>query len=156
MTKSAAIDQIAVALSNFQKSMKAIEKSSVNPFFKSKYADIATIINAIRTPLAEVGLSFSQFPTGEGSLTTILMHNSGQFIEDTFQMKPVDTKPQSIGSAITYMRRYALSAVLGIATEEDDDGNKASGKEATKSKGGSKPKSVIDMEQPPFGEGSED
>lgn len=126
MIKSNEIKQLAVALVKFQSSLKAVKKDAENPFFKSKYADLASIIEAIREPLAKNGLAFSQFPSGEGGLTTILLHESGEYIEETFTMKPVDGKPQSAGSAITYARRYALGAVLGVATEEDDDGNAAS------------------------------
>ena len=148
MTKSSEIKQLATALVKFQSAVKAVKKDASNPFFKSKYADLASIIEAIRVPLADNGLSFAQFPAGEGGLTTILMHESGEWIEETFAMKPVDNKPQTMGSAITYMRRYALSAMLGIATEEDDDGNKASG---TKSEAKEK---KINPEKPPFGAGA--
>ena len=126
MIKSESIKNLAIALAKFQSEMKAVKKGAINPFFKSKYADLASIIEAIREPLAENKLSFSQFPTGENGLTTILMHESGEFIEDTYFLKPVDAKPQSAGSCLTYARRYALSSVLGISTEEDDDGNAAS------------------------------
>lgn len=119
------------ALVKFQSAMKAVKKGAINPFFKSKYADLASIVEATREPLAENGLAVAQFPVGENGLTTILCHSSGEFIEETFGMQPVDRKPQSVGSALTYMRRYALGAVLGIATEEDDDGNAASKPETT-------------------------
>lgn len=128
MTKSESIKNLTAALVKFQKAMAPVKKEANNPFFKSSYADLSSIIEAIRKPLSENGLSFTQFPTGEGGLITILMHESGEFIEETFSMRPVGTKPQDIGSAITYARRYALGAVLGIATEADDDGNAASGK----------------------------
>src|SRR5690349_14949873 len=126
MLKSTEIKNLAAALAKFQGNIEAIKKDSVNPYFKSKYADIAAIIEAIKKPLSENGLSYAQFPTGFGGLTTILMHTSGEWIEDTMEMKPTDDKPQSAGSALTYARRYALGAILGLATEEDDDGNAAS------------------------------
>src|SRR5260221_8790245 len=106
MTKSPTIIELAKALSEFQGSMKSVKKDANNSFFKSKYADISSIIEAIREPLAKHGLAFSQFPSGEAQLTTILMHKSGEWIEDSFTVKPIDTKPQSLGSAITYARRY--------------------------------------------------
>ena len=127
MTKSNEIKNLANALSKFQGEVGTAKKDASNPFFKSKYADLATIIETVRKPLADNGLSFAQFPTGENQLTTILMHTSGEWIEDTYTMRPMDAKPQSIGSVITYMRRYAIGSILGIATEDDDDGNKASG-----------------------------
>ena len=127
MTKSTTIVEIAKALVKFQKAVKPVKKEAENPFFHSKYADLASIIEVIKDPMAANGLSFSQFPTGENQLTTILMHESGEWLEDTYTVAPVDNRPQSVGSAITYARRYALGAILGIATESDDDGAVASG-----------------------------
>lgn len=127
MEKSESIAKLAAALVKFQSQVKAIKKGAKNPFFKSSYADLASILEAVREPLAANGLAFAQFPVGDGGLTTILMHDSGEWMSETFIMKPVDIKPQTIGSCITYSRRYALGAVLGLATEEDDDGNAASG-----------------------------
>lgn len=132
MTRSDTISEIAKAIAKFQSVVPNVKKGSANPFFKSKYADLSAILDVIREPLHESGLSFIQFPVGDGGLTTIVMHTSGEFFEETFFMKPVDSKPQTYGSMITYMRRYALGAVLGIATEEDDDGNEASKPGATK------------------------
>lgn len=126
MNKSATIGKIAEALVGFQYQVDAVKKDATNPFFHSKYSNLSTIIAAIKKPLFDNELSYAQFPSGEHQMTTILMHKSGEWIEDTFTMKPVDERPQSLGSTITYMRRYALGAVLGIATEEDDDGNAAS------------------------------
>ena len=125
MTKSESIKELAEALTKFQWKMTSVKETATNPFFKNTYASLEDIINASRAGLAENGLSFAQFPSGQNSLSTILMHASGQWIEDTFTMTPVDNKPQSLGSALTYARRYALAAVLGIATT-DDDGNAAS------------------------------
>ncbi len=139
MNQSQDIAELAKALSAFQAIVTAIGKDSENPFFHSKYASLENIIETIRQPLTDSGLSFSQFPSGENNLTTILMHTSGQWLQATAKMTPKDTSPQSQGSAITYMRRYALSAILGLATEEDDDGNQASTtpKAAIKPKDGS-------------------
>lgn len=125
MNKSESIKELATALSKFQATVGLVKKDSTNPFFHSKYADLSTIIEAIRDQLSKQGLSFAQFPDEKG-LTTILMHISGEWISSTADIKPKDDTPQAQGSAITYMRRYALSAVLGIATEDDDDGNSAS------------------------------
>jgi hypothetical protein len=110
-----------------------VKKEAENPYFNSKYADLASIIDAIKEPLAANGLSFSQFPDGDG-LTTILMHETGEFIEATSCMQPADRKPQTIGSYITYLRRYALGSILGVATEADDDGNTATKPHVAKSK----------------------
>lgn len=126
MEKSTTITEIAKALANFQGKVATIKKDGENPFFKSKYATLENVIETIRKPLSEAGLSFAQFPCGENELTTIIMHISGEYLQSTVKINPKDNTPQSQGSAITYMRRYALSAVLGLATEEDDDGNEAS------------------------------
>jgi hypothetical protein len=127
MEKSASIQNLAKALCSFQSSVGKVKKDSANPFFKSKYASLSNILDAIQDPLASAGLSFSQFPTGESGLTTILMHSeSGEFLMETYIMRPVKVDPQGIGSAITYQRRYALGAVLGLNIDDDDDANAAS------------------------------
>jgi hypothetical protein len=121
MEKSDSIKEIAKALLAFQSEVENVKKDGNNPYFKSKYATLENILDTIKPTLAKCGLSFSQFPDGDG-LTTILMHTSGEFLKANTKMTLRDQTPQGQGSAITYMRRYALSAVLGIATEEDDDG----------------------------------
>jgi len=139
MEKSESIKALAKALSQFQNEVGVIPKNSTNPFFNSKYADLSDILTAIKKPLHAAGLSVSQLPTGEHTLTTILMHESGEFISSAYAMKPKKDDPQGIGSAITYQRRYALGAVLGLNIDEDDDANAASGKD-TKSKAKAAPK----------------
>jgi len=128
MQKSESITNLATALAKFQGEMDAIVKDAKNPFFKSSYVSLSAIIRAIREPLSNNGLSFCQFPSGDNGLTTILMHKSGEWLEDTVSTQPVKNDPQAVGSAITYMRRYSLGAILGLNIEDDDDGNKASGK----------------------------
>lgn len=127
MKKSESIKQIAAALAVFHIKVDVIKKDAKNPFFKSTYASLSNILDAIKIPLAESDLSFSQHPMGENGLSTILMHKSGEWIGSYFTMKPVKNDPQGIGSCITYMRRYALAAILGLNIDEDDDGNSASG-----------------------------
>lgn len=114
------------ALTSFHQRISKIGKDSKNPFFKSKYASLSTILDAIETPLCESGLSICQFPTGQNGLTSILMHESGEWISAEYEMKPVKDDPQGRGSCITYQRRYALAAILSLNIDEDDDGNKAS------------------------------
>ncbi len=126
MNKSESIKELAIALNHFQDEMESVKRDATNPFFKSKYAPLESIITSIKPLLAKHGLSFSQLPSGENELSTIIMHVSGEWIESTVKMSPKDNTPQGQGSAITYMRRYALGAAFGIATEEDDDGNIAS------------------------------
>lgn len=127
MEKSQSIKSIAGAVMLFQTKIQPIKKDSSNPFFKSKYASLFAILDNIQIPLAESGLSFVQFPTGDNGLTTILMHSdSGEYIQAEYFMKPSKDDPQGHGSAITYMRRYALGAILGLNIDEDDDANEAS------------------------------
>jgi hypothetical protein len=129
MNKSESIKNLALALNKVQSKLTFAKKDSKNPFFKSNYADLESVWDACRDLLAENGLSVSQFPgsymDGEISLTTILMHGSGEFIEQEMSLPVTKTDPQGAGSAITYMRRYALAAVIGIV-QADDDANEAS------------------------------
>lgn len=131
MEKSGSLTKLAEALSKFQSQVSPVKKDASNPFYKSKYATLGGILEAIKQPLAHNGLSISQFPSSDQaelvSLKTVLMHTSGEYLIESFTMKPIKTDPQSVGSCIMYMRRYAIEAVLGIAREdEDDDGNHAS------------------------------
>ena len=125
MEHSPTIVEIAKALGQFQYMVGTVNKDAINPFFKSKYASFENITTHIKDPLAKNKLTYSQFPDGDG-LTTILMHESGEWIKATAKLTIKDMTPQGQGSAITYMKRYALSAALGIATDEDDDANIAS------------------------------
>jgi len=129
MEMSSEINEIALALSKAQGMIEGAKKSSANPFFKSKYADLAEVWDACREPLASNGLSVVQSPSvkeGYVSISTLLMHESGQWIKDQLEMKLLDDKPQTVGSLITYGRRYSLSAMVGVSPE-DDDGNMANG-----------------------------
>lgn len=131
---SETIGKLAAALIKFQKRGIKIPKSSKNPFLKSKYADLSTILDHIQGPLADDGLTIIQMPVGEHELTTLLAHESGEWIQGTYKMQPLeavidkDTKakaitPQSIGSVITYQRRYAIGAMLNLNIDDDVDGN---------------------------------
>lgn len=127
MEKSTSIKNIAAALIKFHGAVGKIPKDAKNPFFKSKYATLSSILDAISTPLETAGLSYSQLPDGNNGLTTILMHSeSGEYLQSTYEMHPAKNDPQGIGSAITYARRYALGAILGLNIDDDDDGNAAS------------------------------
>lgn len=133
MQKSDSIKNIAGALIQFHLKVGNIKKDANNPFFKSTYASLSNIQDTIQMPMVESGLTYSQFPIGEDGLVTILMHaESGEFLMGEYTMKPVKNDPQSRGSAITYQKRYALCAVLGLNVEDDDDGNGASGKKPNK------------------------
>jgi hypothetical protein len=118
------VDLLAAALVAFQADMENVAKDATNPFFKSKYATLEAIITTAKPHLKKHGLAVVQFPVGRG-LKTIILHRSGQFLAETADLIIKDETPQGQGSGITYMRRYAYSGALGIATEDDDDGNEA-------------------------------
>lgn len=119
----------AKAFITAQKSMESIKKASSNPAFKSKYADLAEVVEAVVPALNEAGIGVLQFPSFNGdmvSVTTILLHESGASVTGVLDLRPSKTDPQGVGSATTYGRRYSLQAMTGTAPE-DDDGNAASG-----------------------------
>ena len=125
MNKSESIAELAKALCKAQSEMGGAVKDAKNPFFKSSYADLTSVIKAIKEPFNNNGLSYIQFPVtssgGNGvGVKTVLMHTSGQFIESEFYLPLVKADPQAGGSAITYARRYALQALAGIPTADDD------------------------------------
>jgi len=127
------INEIASALNKVQSEIKPAIKDSDNPYFKSKYADLSAVWESCRVSLCKNGLSVTQtvdWSEVAGNtvsvLTTMLMHSSGQWISGSQILNPVKNDPQGIGSAITYARRYGLSAIIGIVSDEDDDGNAAS------------------------------
>ncbi len=127
MEKSQSIKNIAAALLKFDAEVSTVNKGETNPFFKNKYAALPDILSAIKEPLIKAGLTVKQFPTGEHEMTTIVIHaESGEYLESTYKMIPAKNDPQGEGSRITYQRRYALGAALGLNIDEDDDGNKAS------------------------------
>ena len=123
MEKSESIKNIATALLIFQMKVDKVGKDATNPFFKSKYASLSNIQDAILIPLNESGLSYMQFPDGQYGLTTIIMHESGEWLQSTYTMRPVKDDPQGIGSSITYQKRYALAGALALNIDDDDDGN---------------------------------
>ena len=129
MLKSEQINELAAALAKAQGQIEGAKKSSSNPFFKSKYADLSECWNTCREALTANGISVIQMPeeineNGRLNITTMLAHSSGQYISSTLTMTVTKLDPQAIGSAITYGRRYALAAMVGLA-QEDDDGEKA-------------------------------
>lgn len=146
MTTSETITTISEALIGFHKSVGKIPKDSKNQYFNSKYADLSDILDVIREPLIENGLTILQFPETENLLTTRLLHKSGEWFQSIMPTNAVpdyikekdkngavvwrgDTyiSPQAAGSGITYARRYAQAAILNLNIG-DDDGNAASGK----------------------------
>lgn len=128
--QSAEINELCKALAAATADFLPVHKDSENPYFKSKYADLATVIAATRGPLAKHGLSVLQFPQvliSRALVVTRVVHSSGQWIESGLELPASKPDAQGLGSAITYARRYALQSMLNIAAETDDDGNAAVG-----------------------------
>jgi hypothetical protein len=139
MQQSESIANLAKALSTVQGKLTHAKKDSANPFFKSKYADLESVWDACRDLLAGNGLAVAQFPGTYSdldksmSLTTILTHASGEWISQEMSVPcgmmgrdgALKLDAQAAGSALTYMRRYAVAAVVGVV-QADDDGNAAS------------------------------
>lgn len=136
------------ALCKAQSELKPAALDMVNPHYKSKYASLSSVMEAIKTPLAKNGLSFIQCVENEGEayyLKTILAHASGEKIESRVQLILGRRDMQGLGSSITYARRYSLSAMLGVVDTDDDDGN-ASLPETPKTK----PKAPVKRDPPAF------
>ena len=134
MNNSETTSKLSTALSNMQKAMKAVQRNSRNPFFKSNYADLAEIWKTIREPLCSNGLSVTQSTDvveGVFMLITTLWHSSGEWITCRYPIIHAKDDPQSIGSALQYARRYSLSSLVGVTSQdddEDDDGERCVGR----------------------------
>lgn len=129
MEKSEQLNELATALAKAQAELENASKTSANPHFKSKYADLAEILNTVRPVFSANGLSVTQCPSfnaGIVSVETVLMHSSGQWMSSIISAPVGKQDAQGVGSAVTYCRRYALAAVAGVA-QEDDDGNASIG-----------------------------
>ena len=132
METSEQINELATALSKAQAKIIGALKDAANPFFKSKYADLSSVWDAVREPLTANGLAVIQTTSApqDGSaviVTTMLAHSSGQWVRDSLTLTPAKRDPQGIGSAITYGRRYALAAITGCP-QIDDDGEASVGR----------------------------
>lgn len=153
VTQSEQIDQLAAALAKVQAQLKPAIRDSANPFFKSKYADLGAVWDACRDALAANGCSVLQFPgfaDGTALLTTVLVHTSGQWMQGTAGAPLVKADAQGVGSCISYLRRYALAAVVGVVTEDDDGEGAVRGKQSAGSGRSSagKPKELPDAPRP--------
>lgn len=125
------IAELAKALSAAQGEFGAVPKTAENPFFRAAYAPLPAVVKEATPILSKHGLSVSQLLGYDGinnvdTLTTRLMHGSGQWIESTMRLYLVKADSQSLGSAVTYSRRYSYMAILGLVADVDDDGNAAS------------------------------
>lgn len=134
INSSAEVGELFAAIAKAQGDFKTVRKDAENPFFKSAYATLAAVVEMLRKPLAESGIGYIQSITDGGGrlrMNTLITHKSGQFIISSIPFALASTaKPQDIGSAITYAKRYGLQAAFGVVVAEDptdDDGNAASG-----------------------------
>jgi len=120
--QSQAIGKLAEALAKAQGSMEGAKKDAKNPFFKSEYSTLHSVWAACRAPLSSNGLSVIQTTEGHEDVTvvTTLCHSSGQWIRGKLSVKPQKTDSQALGSCITYLRRYALAAIVGLSPVDDD------------------------------------
>ena len=131
MDKSDSVLKLSGALAKAQAEMPAVEKNATNPFLKNRYADLGAVIEAAKPILAKNGLSVVQMPVSLDNsigVTTMLMHESGEWLEGTIFLPIGDEKGKSVaqvtGSVITYLRRYSYASILGMYADEDTDGNK--------------------------------
>lgn len=135
---------LAKALVAFQAEAPALPLDGVNPHYGNRFTTLDALVTSVRPVLAKHGLSFVQLPThydGQPALRTVLLHESGDKLEDVMLLKEAKPDPQGQGSALTYARRYALAAALGLVADEDDDGN------ATKVSGGTDGASKVSVPQ---------
>lgn len=137
------ISDISKGLIEFHSKIKSVEKTAINPFFKSNYATLDSILEYIRPVLSECKLSVIQLPIQADkdgvAIKTILMSESGQYIEsDSMSITPPKLEAQAFGSVITYVRRYALGAILSLSFDIDTDGNDVSPQNTGQSKSTSK------------------
>lgn len=134
MKHSESIDKLAGALAKVQGALIAAPKQKTNPHFKSKYADLPALWEVSRKALSDNGLALLQLPKpmdGGICIETVVTHSSGQWISDEGLFVPATKQDaQGFGSALTYARRYGMGAILGLVSDEDDDGNAAAAKPA--------------------------
>ncbi|PTG54707.1 single-stranded DNA-binding protein [Staphylococcus chromogenes] len=135
MNKSESVVEINKAMVAFRKEVKQPLKDKNNPFYKSKYVPLENVVEAIDEAATPHGLSYTQWALNDGEgrvgVATMLMHESGEYIEyDPVFMNAEKNTPQGAGSLISYLKRYSLSAIFGITSDQDDDGNAASGKQS--------------------------
>ena len=135
MNKSDQLDLLATALAVAQGQIKNASKDSKNPFFKSAYSTLTSVRDAINDVFTQNGLAITQLLGNDDhgvTVETVLLHKSGQWLSGVVSVRPVKDDPQALGSAVTYARRYSLSAIAGIASEIDDDGEAAMARDAQK------------------------
>lgn len=132
MQTSPTIAALAAALAKAQGEIEGATKDASNPAFRSKYATLASIWDACRAALSKNGIAVVQSPgtddAGAVTMTTMLIHSSGQWMQGALAVKPMKPDAQGVGSVVTYLRRYALAAMVGVAPDDDDDGEAGVGR----------------------------
>jgi len=134
------VNELFAALAKAQGEMPKAEKSSSNPFYKSKFADLASVVNASRPTLSKYGLAVNHITTidenGKTVMFCLLGHSSGQWMSGTYPLNPVKDDPQGMGSAFSYAKRYTYGGITGVVASDeiDDDGAAASGTEVKEKK----------------------
>ena len=154
MTQSEQIHELAGALSKAQGEMQAAIKDKINPFFKSSYADLGSVWDAARPVLSKYGLCIMQTTemNTDGSkivMVTTLAHISGQWMKSYLPLNPSKNDSQGIGAAITYLRRYSLSAIVGVVCDDDDDGETSVGRGKPQNQQQQQPPPQNNNNQPP-------
>lgn len=122
--RSEEINELAAALAKAQGQMSNATWNRENPHFRSQYADLAAVVNAVRKPLSDNGIAVTQ-PMNDGILETYLIHSTGQWLSCSMVL-PAVNKAQDLGSVLTYYRRYQLLSICGLGAEGDDDDANAS------------------------------
>lgn len=156
MSQSELINELATALSKAQGEMQAAIKDKINPFFKSSYADLGSVWDAARPVLSKYGLCVMQTTEilsdrNQIVMVTTLAHTSGQWVKSYLPLNPSKNDSQGVGAAITYLRRYSLSAIVGVVCDDDDDGETAVGR-GKQSNNQSGHNQTVKQEQPAISE----
>lgn len=152
MNKSESIVEMSKAMAKFQSEVKQPFKDANNPFFKSKYVPLESVVESITSIAPKHGISFVQWASndenGRVGVSTMIMHTSGEYIEfDPVYMNADKNTAQGAGALISYLKRYSLSAVFGITSDQDDDGNQASGNSSKpKNQPKAKPEQIKDLQ----------
>ena len=150
MFMSEKIDKLAPDFVALQADLEPVDKSAANPFFKSKYAPLPDVMEALKPVLAKHHFGLSTLPAiveGRNGLRFVLIHLSGQFLTGEWMLNPAKPDPQGEGADTTYKRRFGVQAITGMVADEDDDGNTASRPAQQQNKQPAKPKSEADVKR---------
>src|ERR1700743_995264 len=152
MSQSELINELAAALSKAQGEMQAAIKDKINPFYKSSYADLGSVWDVARPVLSKYGLCVMQTTELNAErnqiiMVTTLAHTSGQWVKSYLPLNPAKNDSQGVGAAITYLRRYSLSALVGVVCDDDDDGETSVGRGKNQENNQKQPPAVVQQEK---------